>query len=166
MSSGQRDAVIVQIANELGEELIDARTVRRLVRTVWKRFGTGAVTVSIAIVADQQFRALNRKFLRRHGTSDCLSFDLSDPQADGGRRLFELVINGELAREQARCRGHRAEAEAALYIVHGLLHQMGFDDASVSQARQMHATEDQILTEFGYGPVYRHPDEGKLRKGG
>jgi probable rRNA maturation factor len=59
-----------------------------------------------------------------------------------------------MAVRQANLRGHTSEAELALYITHGLLHNLGFDDSAENQARKMHETEDEILQEFGYGMVY------------
>ncbi len=49
----------------------------------------------------------------------------------------------------------------ALYITHGLLHNLGFDDADPEQARRMHAAEDEILQDFGYGLVYNRDREAR-----
>jgi probable rRNA maturation factor len=59
-----------------------------------------------------------------------------------------------MAVKQANMRGHSSEAELALYITHGLLHNFGFDDSTQKQAEKMHNIEDQILQQLGYGPVY------------
>ncbi|RKY23526.1 MAG: rRNA maturation RNase YbeY, partial [Planctomycetota bacterium] len=67
---------------------------------------------------------------------------------------FELVLNGELAVKQANLRDHSAEAELALYITHGLLHNLGFDDDTEARAKEMHDAEDEILQQLDYGPVY------------
>ncbi|OHB65226.1 MAG: rRNA maturation RNase YbeY, partial [Planctomycetes bacterium RBG_13_62_9] len=112
------------------------------------------VEISIGIVDDAEMRRLNRKHLSRRGSTDCLSFDLSD-EADPRRpRVFDIIVNGELAIHEAARRGHSAGAELALYIVHGLLHQLGFDDATARQAERMHRMEDEILRDVGYGSVY------------
>ena len=97
-------------------------------------------------------RELNREFLNSKASTDCLSFDLSEDKK--GLKIFDMVVNGEMAVRQANLRGHSSEAELALYITHCLLHNLGFDDATKSQARKMHETEDEILQEFGYGAVY------------
>ena len=52
---------------------------------------------------------------------------MTDPQE---ARIFDLIVNGELAAREAARRGHGAEAELALYITHGLLHNLGFNDAT------------------------------------
>jgi probable rRNA maturation factor len=95
---------------------------------------------------------LNTQFLNHQTTTDCLSFDLSDEAEES--KIFELIVNGEMAVRQADSRGHSSEAELALYITHGLLHNLGFDDSTPEQARTMHDTEDEILQQMGYGFVY------------
>ena len=59
-----------------------------------------------------------------------------------------------MAHRQARLRGHNAQAELALYILHGLLHNLGFDDVTAAKAAKMHKAEDDILKKFGFGVVY------------
>ncbi len=132
----------------------DVSRLESLVRTICKRFGISRATVSVGIVDDGQIRALNRRFLNRDASTDCLSFDLSDGTEPGEPRVFDLIVNGERAGREAARRGHGAEAELALYIAHGLLHHLGFDDATAEQAREMHRTEDEILQHLGYGSVY------------
>jgi probable rRNA maturation factor len=132
----------------------DPAKLRRLVRTVCRRFGVSHAVVSIGIVDDGEIAALNRKFLNHEGTTDCLSFDLSEATRPEEPRIFDLVVNGALALREAAQRGHSAESELALYIVHGLLHHLGFDDATAAQARAMHRTEDELLRHLGYGLVY------------
>jgi probable rRNA maturation factor len=59
-----------------------------------------------------------------------------------------------MAVRQALLRNHSSQAELALYITHGLLHNLGFDDTAEDQAEEMHNTEDEILKQLGYGLVY------------
>jgi probable rRNA maturation factor len=127
-------------------------------RTVRGRSGG---TVSIGIVDDAEITEFNWKFLNHEGTTDCLSFDLSDETDPEESRVFDLIVNGELAVREAARRGHTAEAELALYITHGLLHNLGFDDANAAGARKMHRTEDEILQDLGYGSVYNKSDSGR-----
>jgi len=114
--------------------------------------------VSIAIVDDVEITRLNEQFLGHEGTTDCLSFDLSDEDAGGDGKVFDLIVNGALAAREAERRGHAPQAELALYITHGLLHNLGFDDGTAEQARAMHRTEDEILQHLGYGLVYDSDD--------
>ncbi len=153
-SKGQRN-IVVQIAKDFKNIDFSPPKLKKLVKSICNRFKLPKVTISIAIVDDERFRKLNKKFLNRSRTSDCLSFDLSDDTRPQSPRLFELIINGQAAVRQARLRGHSSEAELALYVTHGLLHNIGFDDSTNKKAKKMHDTEDEILQQFGYGLVYK-----------
>jgi probable rRNA maturation factor len=154
MGSAEQDRDIdIQITVNFQAIDVSLSSLTELATTVCDRFGADtAFQISVAIVDDAEIKELNTRFLDHGITTDCLSFDLSD----GGEksRVFELVVNGEMAVRQADSRGHSSEAELALYITHGLLHNLGFDDSTPILARKMHETEDEILQEFGYGFVY------------
>ena len=153
MSPAEHD-IVVQIAPNFDGIDVRRSKLEHLVKTVCRQFELSKATISIAIVDDAQFCEINSRFLNRKSTSDCLSFDLSEEAGPGSPKLFELVVNGEMAVRQANLRGHSSEAELALYVTHGLLHNLGFDDSAKSKAKKMHDTEDEILQQLGYGLVY------------
>lgn len=162
----QEQNIVVQIAKNFDVPDFDLSKVRKLVKTVCRRFKVSKATVSVAIVDDAEIRRLNKQFLGRKGTTDCLSFNLSDDTTKGpGRmgsepgRLFEILVNGEMAVKEAKLRGHCGQAELALYVIHGLLHNLGFDDSAKDKAKKMHDTEDEILQQLGYGLVYNKGTE-------
>ena len=146
--------ITVQIAQHLRDVPVDRAGLEALVRTVCRRFEVTQAAVSIGIVGETEMSGLNERFLGRSGSTDCLSFDLSDATGPNDERVFDLVVNGELAAREAARRGHSSEAELALYVIHGLLHHLGFDDGVREQANVMHRTEDEILHDLGYGWVY------------
>jgi probable rRNA maturation factor len=183
MSSGkQEQGIAVQITKNFSGLEVDLPRIKKLVKTVCNRFEpckSAKTVVSIAIVDDAEMRRVNKQFLGHSSTTDCLSFNLSDDRSQAPERkgpktqkkhalgpkqrtvgsslnakLFELVVNGEMAVREAKLRGHSSQAEAALYITHGLLHNLGFDDSTKLQAKKMHDTEDEILQQLGYGSVY------------
>ena len=155
MASAKQDQEItVHIAGNFKEIEVRLPELGKLVKAICKRFKFSKAMVSIAIVDNARIRKLNSRFLNRKSTTDCLSFDLSDSKGPKSPKLFELIVNGEMAVRQANMRGHSSEAELALYITHGLLHNFGFDDSTESLARKMHDMEDEILQQHGYGFVY------------
>jgi len=143
--------ITVHIVRNFQDIELSLPRIKKLVKAICSRFKLLNATVGIAIVDNEQMRKVNAQFMNSKSTTDCLSFDLSE---DKSRKLFELVVNGELAQKEANLRGHSSEAELALYITHGLLHNLGFDDSTRKQARKMHDNEDKILQQFGYGLVY------------
>lgn len=166
MTSAKQDqGIIIHITKSFKNMVFSLPKMKKLTRAVCDRFGGGRTPntryeISVAVVDDIQIRELSGRFLDRQETTDCLSFDLSDGDEEESQagnptsRTLELIVNGEMAARQANLRGHSSEAELALYIAHGLLHNFGFDDATPGQARKMHDAEDEILQQLGYGSVY------------
>jgi probable rRNA maturation factor len=123
-----------------------------MVQKVTGQFGTRKARINFSVLGDKEITRLNREFLGRTGVTDVISFDLSDEADD--LRIFDIAVNAEMAQWQAKTRDHKPESELALYFLHGLLHNLGFDDSTAGKAAKMHKTEDDILQKFGYGIVY------------
>ncbi|MHC4592537.1 MAG: rRNA maturation RNase YbeY [Planctomycetota bacterium] len=103
--------------------------------------------LSVALVGDQEMTELNRRFLQRDAVTDVLAF----PYETGGEVVTgEIVVNAELAVRQAAERSHCAVDELLLYVVHGLLHLLGYDDGEAADARRMSERERAILSASGH----------------
>jgi rRNA maturation RNase YbeY len=124
----------------------------KLIKSICKRFRVNSAIINIVITDNRQIRSFNKKFHHRDAVTDCLSFDLSQP-ADK-HKLFEIIVNAQKAKLEAKKRGHSSQAELALYITHALLHNLGFNDHSIKKAKLMHQMEDEILQQQDFGKVY------------
>ena len=111
--------------------------------------------VRVRVVGDGEMAAAHEEFAGVPGTTDVLTFDLTDPDAPRTQLDADILVCADEASRQAAARGHEAERELLLYIVHGVLHCVGFDDHDESAAAAMHAREDQVLAAIGVGPTYR-----------
>jgi probable rRNA maturation factor len=126
---------------------VDRGAMRQLVRTVLEGEGVREAEVSLAFVDNPTIHQLNRRYLDHDEPTDVLSFPLSGP---GAKKLEgELVIGAEVAKAQAESRGHAVEAELALYVIHGLLHLCGLDDATEAGAKEMRERERHYLRQLG-----------------
>ena len=87
---------------------------------------------------------LNRTYLAHDYLTDVLSFPLGEPDDDvlDG----EVYVDLDTAAERCAEFGTTFEDEATRYVVHGLLHLCGYDDASDDARRRMRALEDQYLS--------------------
>ena len=144
--------IVVEITKDFEGVEVGLAKFEKLVHAVCDLFDLTKAVISIAIVGDAQISEVNAEFLNHEGSTDVISFDLSDCQA--ACKVFDLVVNGQMAIRQAQGRVHSSEAELALYVTHGLLHNFGFDDLQPEQAKKMHETEDEILQQQGFGLVY------------
>ncbi len=119
--------------------------IRRALRTGLEMEARDA-ELSVALVGDEEIAELNRRFLARDGVTDVLAFSYeSSEDALNG----EIVVNAELAVRVAASKPHGPEDELLLYIVHGLLHLLGYDDHDPDDTHRMRAREQDILTAVG-----------------
>jgi probable rRNA maturation factor len=151
MAADQADIRVEIACNCRGLE-VDFDRLRKLVEQICRRFAVNKAAINVAIVGDETIKKVNTEFLDRPQPTDVISFDLSDDHT--AEQSYDLMVNAEEAARQSAKRGHSTEAELALYITHGLLHNLGFDHAGQSQSRKMHNMEDEILQQAGFDIIY------------
>lgn len=148
---------VVDIADPA--RLVDARVREWLAGKVAEALGVlrARGSVSARIVDDREMAEAHERYKGVPGTTDVLTFDLgggSGAGEGGGEVEADLLICVDEARRQAAARGHGAERELLLYILHGVLHCLGHDDHGEAEAARMHAEEDRVLAAIGVGAVY------------
>jgi len=119
----------------------------RVVRAALAHGGRPAMPVALLLTGDREIGRLHAEFLGDPSPTDVISFAVDDGA--------EIVVSVDTARRVAKQKGHAARAEVALYVVHGLLHVMGWDDARPRLREQMRAAEAAIMRSLGlaYAPV-------------
>ncbi len=107
-------------------------------------------SLSIRITDDQEIQTLNNQFRGFDKPTDVLSFeaDFTDPDLES-RYLGDVVISYPRAAAQADQRGHSADQELQLLVVHGILHLLGFDHAEPEEKERMWALQAQALERLG-----------------
>ena len=90
--------------------------------------------IHVLIVRDRRMAALHKQFCGIPGPTDVLTFQHG-----------EIVISADTAAWQARMFRTNVTAEIQLYVLHGLLHLAGFDDATPSKRRQMHQLQKRFM---------------------
>jgi probable rRNA maturation factor len=144
------------VVDALGRTL-PARALAAWLARVAPRSARGEVT--IALVSDQRIRALNRRYRRKDGVTDVLSFPALS-EAGVGRKpsrrakrpapspfLGDIVIARGVAGRQARALRHSVQAELRILALHGLLHLLGYDhDRDRGEMRRLEA---RLLRESG-----------------
>ena len=146
----------ISIANQQRRLTLDRALIRRAIRRVLAAAGVAGATVSLAVVDDAAIHELNRRFLRHDSPTDVLSFVLDDRN---GQLEGEIVVSADTARATAKRLKWKAHHELVLYIVHGMLHLVGYDDRSRKTAREMRRRECEVLAALGLPPP---PDRALL----
>ncbi|MFH1173307.1 MAG: rRNA maturation RNase YbeY [bacterium] len=104
--------------------------------------------VSLALVANQEMKKLNRLYRGLNQTTDVLSFGQSRQklpvsQADRGY-LGEIVISYPVAKKQAQENQISLMAELARLLAHGLLHLTGHHHSTAKMAKANQRLAEQI----------------------
>ncbi|MGB3086593.1 MAG: rRNA maturation RNase YbeY [Phycisphaerae bacterium] len=138
---------------------LERKLVLQVFRQVMKEEGRTAKSLSVVLTDDRHIRDLNREYLGRDTYTDVVCFPLEDvdwPEggSTNGGINGEIIASAELAFQQAKARNIDPRAELLLYLVHGLLHLIGYDDRTPEEAKRMHKREDELLGQFGFANVY------------
>ena len=123
---------------------IDAERIQRVARSILQRHGPQRTQLSIAVVDDPTIHELNRRYLEHDYPTDVLSFVLeSDEQFLDG----EVIVSAETAQREAPAYRNTPQDELLLYVIHGVLHLVGFDDQTLEQRRRMEEEQRRVLAE-------------------
>lgn len=132
----------IHIANRQKRLPVDRVRLRRAVRAVLADADLTAAEISIAIVDDAAIAVLHGEFLDDPTPTDVLSFVLE--QAPGSLE-GEVVASADTAAAVAPEFHCTASEELLRYVIHGVLHLVGYDDATPRLRKQMRAREDHYL---------------------
>lgn len=122
--------------------------VRSLVRFTLAQEGRDGA-VDVAFVDDAVMADLHVRFLGVAGPTDVMTFPCPpEPLAGDGGELGEIVISTETAIRQASDGCGDALDECLLYVVHGVLHLVGYDDRDDGSAATMAARQDEVLARW------------------
>lgn len=92
-------------------------------------------TLEVALVDDATSDQVHRDFMDIEGPTDVITFHHG-----------EIVIGAEVAERQAADYGEPLAREILRYLVHGLLHLAGHEDADPAERATMEAAQEEIVS--------------------
>lgn len=103
--------------------------------------------INFILLTDPQIKKINARFLNHHYSTDVISFEYPREarKADPSLPVGDIYISRNFAARQARRGKYETDQEIALYIVHGLLHLVGYDDHKPADRKRMFARQAQLL---------------------
>jgi probable rRNA maturation factor len=137
---------VVEIANLQRLIRFDARPLRKVVRRMVREAGIGEGNLSLAVVDDATIAALNGQYLEDPSPTDVLSFML---ESAPGYLEGEVVASAETALRASQECGWSPGAELQLYLIHGVLHLVGYNDRTRRQRVEMRKQERHWLKQLG-----------------
>ncbi len=142
---------------------VDPARLEAIAAEVLAREGVVSAEISVALIDGATMRQLNRRHLNHDYDTDVLSFLLdcqaaasveAEPRGTGKAIDGEILISTDIAASVADEFGWSVESEVVLYLVHGLLHLIGYDDLSDEEQLLMRDRERFHLQRWNLSPVY------------
>jgi len=128
---------------------VDEKALERIVHCLMRAEGRKWQYLSIVFTDNETVHDLNRTYLGHDYVTDVISFDLSEggPESDPANVIVsgEVYVDLDTAAERHEDYGCGLEEEALRYAIHGLLHLLGYEDATADEKEHMHVLEDTYL---------------------
>ena len=100
---------------------------------------SGAITV--CFVNERKIKELNLEYHHKNAPTDVLTFDLSEK----GNLLADIVVSTDAAIQNAKSFKTTPFYELNLYVIHGILHLLGYDDKTAKGRKIMQYKANKIL---------------------
>lgn len=140
----------VEVANQQQSHFVDQQRLVSTAETILSDQGISTGEVSIALVDSARMQQLNRQYLDHDYPTDVLSFPLEQGEPFSG----EVVLCTDVAAEAATRYGWQFDDELLLYLIHGVLHLVGFNDKTESERVEMRDRERHYLSLHKLTPRY------------
>lgn len=117
--------------------------------------------VSIHFVDTKTISALHRDYFDDPNPTDCISFPMDDSEDEGYRVMGDVFVCPATAIEYVALHGGDIYQETTLYVVHGLLHLLGYDDIEDEDREEMRAAEKRYLDYIAQKKLWLKPLSSK-----
>ena len=144
MSHNRSESIYLEVLDEQDELVVDREKVRTVCEQILDDAGIRSGKINVVLVDSDTIQQYNRDFLQHDYPTDTISFPLDDRRSEGYLE-GEVLACTEIAKSRAAEFSWTAEEELLLYVVHGMLHLVGFDDATQEQQTVMQEKERSYL---------------------
>ena len=102
--------------------------------------------INICFVNNRLIKKFNAKFHRTNGPTDVLAFNLNGPDKPKVL-LADIMVSTDMAIDAADRFDTTAGYELSLYVAHGILHILGYNDRTKTQLKLMRKKEGQYVNQ-------------------
>ncbi len=138
--------ISVAVVDQQAYVRLPKRKIKEAVQVALESAGCRQGRITVALIDDASIQQLNRQFLQHDEPTDVLSFPMG---RDGRTVEGEIAVSAERAAAVAGQYGWSPEEELLLYVIHGALHLVGFDDGTPTQRQRMRQQETLCLRRLG-----------------
>jgi len=139
----------IVIVNRQRTRKVNLRLLKQIAKELLAELETENPEFGINLVGAREMAALNWKFLQHEGPTDVITFDYSEKQKAENKKekclCGEIFVCVDEALLQAKAFGTNWQSEVVRYIIHGILHLLGYEDARADLRRKMKHEEHRRL---------------------
>ncbi len=141
----------ISVVNQSGRRMeLELDRVQTVVDAALAEDGLTNCALAVLLVDDAGSAALHARHFDDAEPTDVMSFPDGSQDPESGRRLLgDLAVGVDVARAVAAERGRREADEITLYVLHGVLHLLGYDDIEADDREKMWAVQRRILATVG-----------------
>ena len=139
----------IETINQQSMISIDLQSVKKIVRFLLIALKVQCDEVAIHFVDKETICHLHDKFFDDPTPTDCITFPIDD-KTDSSfyRMLGEVFVCPEVAIEYAEQHKIDPKDEICLYVIHGLLHLLGYDDIEEDDRQIMRKKEEWCMNQL------------------
>jgi rRNA maturation RNase YbeY len=139
----------ITLSNRQRSRKISQQLLKEITMATLGELRIGHVDLGIILMTVAKMATLNQQFLGHEGPTDVITFDYRDskPSIKRSREQLtgEIFICVAQAEKQAKEFRTSWQDEIARYVIHGLLHLVGYDDLKAPARRKMKREEERLL---------------------
>lgn len=129
----------VHIGDSQKDLPIKKRLITQIVKDLLKFLEVDCKEISIYFVTRKKMSSLHEQFFQDPSPTDCISFPLDH------EHLGEVFVCPSVAIAYAKEKRLNPFEETILYIVHGILHLIGYDDLTPNDKKTMRRMEKKCM---------------------
>lgn len=124
---------------------LNSDKIKLLARYVLKNENIGNdVGINLMFVRNNVIRKYNKDFLNKDNPTDVISFEGNINDGSAG----DIIISVEKAVEYAAQNNIDVNEELARYVIHGVLHCLGYEDIIDRERRAMFKRQEELLKKY------------------
>ncbi len=112
--------------------------------------------VSVYFVDTSAICELHKQYFNDPSVTDCISFPMDDVNEVGYRVMGDVFVCPETATSYVAEHGGDVYHEVTLYVIHGLLHLIGYDDIDDEDRQVMRQGETDYLAHVTAKELWLH----------
>lgn len=101
--------------------------------------------VSISFVSKTEIKKLNRRYFRKNRTTDVIALEYKLSNLFYKGYLGDIIIAPEIAKKNAIIYKVKFSDELLLYVIHGILHLLGYDDTTPALKKRIEKKQQEII---------------------